>query len=221
MNDVNIRGYHHGDLPAQLLRAGIELAAEGGPQAIRLRELARRTGVSPAAVYRHFPGRDGLVDAVRCAAADALASSMRESLGRLPAQSTANERIMAAGRGYFTFAMTEPMLFGCLADGLPVDAAQMEAAGEDAAAAPGVRADGARESGAEGAAAPFRMLVELVAQHGVREPGERVDAAITLWAAVHGICALCSSGALRELPEPRKLELLERTLASAARGFSP
>jgi AcrR family transcriptional regulator len=47
-----------------LVEAAVEVVREGGPEALSLRELARRVGVSHAAAYRHFADRDALVDAV-------------------------------------------------------------------------------------------------------------------------------------------------------------
>jgi len=56
--------YHHGNLRDALLKEAVELGREGGPAAVGIRELARRTGVSPTAAYRHFTDRDDLLRAV-------------------------------------------------------------------------------------------------------------------------------------------------------------
>jgi len=60
--------YRHGDLRRALLDAGIELARQGGPDAVVLREATRRAGVAPNAAYRHFANRQDLLAAVRAAA---------------------------------------------------------------------------------------------------------------------------------------------------------
>ena len=56
--------YHHGDLPAALLRAAGKLLEKEGLEALTLRTLARRTGVSHAAPYRHFRHREALLAAL-------------------------------------------------------------------------------------------------------------------------------------------------------------
>ena len=56
--------YHHGDLRRALLEAGTDLAREGGPDKVVLREATRRVGVSANAAYRHFADRDALLDEV-------------------------------------------------------------------------------------------------------------------------------------------------------------
>lgn len=56
--------YHHGDLRAALLEAAACVLEKDGPDAISLRELARRADVSHNAPYRHFPDRRALLDAL-------------------------------------------------------------------------------------------------------------------------------------------------------------
>ncbi len=55
------RGYHHGNLKEALVDACLRLIAERGPQGFTLSEAAREAGVTPAAVYRHFEGREDLI----------------------------------------------------------------------------------------------------------------------------------------------------------------
>lgn len=56
--------YHHGNLRQALVEATALLIQETGPLAFTLSEAARRAGVSPAAPYRHFKGRDDLLEEV-------------------------------------------------------------------------------------------------------------------------------------------------------------
>lgn len=199
MNNVNIKPYHHGDLRDEMVRIGVQLAAEGGPEAVKLREAARRAGVSASAAYRHFPGQEGLLEAVRQAAVEALGRSMGDAVTEAAAEGPTG-RVIATGRGYFEFALNQPLLFRCLASGfeLPEDD-------------PG---DG-----------PFALLLELVgtlqneAPSGLPDQTARFNAAVALWSAAHGISVLCTSGALRDAPQPRKRELLEVTLSTAVRGL--
>src|SRR5207302_9175618 len=58
------RPYHHGDLRRVLIDAALELVGEGGPDAVSVREAARRAGVSPGAPFRHFENRAALMNAV-------------------------------------------------------------------------------------------------------------------------------------------------------------
>jgi AcrR family transcriptional regulator len=76
--------YHHGDLRHALLTAGIELAREGGPDAVVLREATRRVGVSPNAAYRHFADREALLADVCDAAQATLAAAIDEKFAAVP-----------------------------------------------------------------------------------------------------------------------------------------
>src|ERR1700712_1148714 len=93
--------YHHGALRQALVAAGVELAQEGGPHAVVLREVARRVGVSPNAAYRHFTALPDLLAAVADAALGALARSMEVELAALvptgDEQADAVSHLLAAG----------------------------------------------------------------------------------------------------------------------------
>ncbi|ACU36184.1 TetR/AcrR family transcriptional regulator [Actinosynnema pretiosum subsp. pretiosum] len=85
--------YHHGDLRSALVDAGLALVAEGGVASLSVAEAARRTGVSPAAPYRHFPARDDLLTAVATKLANLLAEELRQATTPLP---TPEARLAAA-----------------------------------------------------------------------------------------------------------------------------
>ena len=72
--------YHHGDLRRALVTTALELVRAGGPDAVTIREVARRVEVSPAAIYRHFPDREALVAEVARVARGDLARRMLAEL---------------------------------------------------------------------------------------------------------------------------------------------
>ncbi|AXC49323.1 TetR/AcrR family transcriptional regulator [Paracoccus suum] len=55
------RPYHHGNLREALIAAAIQLIETQGPLGFTMAEAARMAGVSAAAPYRHFKGRDDLL----------------------------------------------------------------------------------------------------------------------------------------------------------------
>ena len=55
------RAYHHGDLRNGLLEAARCILEEQSLNALTLRAVARRAGVSHAAPYRHFPNHEALL----------------------------------------------------------------------------------------------------------------------------------------------------------------
>lgn len=64
VNAPPVRHYHHGDLHAVLLREGAALLNESGIEALSLRKLAERCGVSRMAPYHHFKDKHELLCAL-------------------------------------------------------------------------------------------------------------------------------------------------------------
>ena len=91
--------YHHGDLRAALLRAAGEILETEGLGALTLREMARRTGVSHNAPYRHFPDRDSLLAALAAQGYAAFAASLQK------------RPRSEMGEAYVQFALEQPQRF--------------------------------------------------------------------------------------------------------------
>ena len=58
------QGYHHGDLRRSLIEQGLILVREVGIEALSLRQLAERVGVSTPALYHHFRNKQALLAAL-------------------------------------------------------------------------------------------------------------------------------------------------------------
>jgi AcrR family transcriptional regulator len=99
--------YHHGDLPAALVRAAIELLEEGGAADLSLRAAARRAGVSASAPYRHFADRDALLSAVAAVGYRELGAALVQAH---PAPKTPDD-LADIAVAYVRFALTRPGLF--------------------------------------------------------------------------------------------------------------
>jgi AcrR family transcriptional regulator len=99
--------YHHGNLRAALVRAAMELLEESGENALSLRAVARRAGVSPAAPYRHYADRETLVSAVAAVGYRELAERLTAAH---PSPSTP-EQFASVAIAYVQFALERPALF--------------------------------------------------------------------------------------------------------------
>lgn len=75
--------------------------------AIGVRDLARRLGLSPAALYRHFDGHEGIVSALA-------AESMALLGDQLRAAAAGADSLAAVGHAYLAFAADEPARFRLL-----------------------------------------------------------------------------------------------------------
>lgn len=202
--------YHHGNLAQALVTVGLDMASEGGPEALSLREAARRAGVSPTATYRHFENRDALVMAVKVAVLTRLGAALRAATrSRLPGglddAQRARRRLVGIGRAYVEFAVTNPGQYRVIfADATFPDGT---ASGEDEACA--------YES-------PYGILSEVLDQMvavGALEPERREGAEVPMWALVHGLSSLILEGPYGQLPRREQVALVEAALDLVIAGL--
>lgn len=100
------RGYHHGNLKAELVEACLKLIEVKGPTGFTLSEAAREAGVTPAAVYRHFEGREDLIAEAARQGYEIFADLMDHAYGT--GQPSALAAFEATGRAYLAFARRYP-----------------------------------------------------------------------------------------------------------------
>lgn len=100
------RGYHHGNLRQALIDAALELIEEKGPTGFTLSEAAKRAGVTPAAVYRHFEGREDLIGEAALQGYEIFADLMEHAYQE--GQPSALEAFSATSRAYLAFARKNP-----------------------------------------------------------------------------------------------------------------
>jgi AcrR family transcriptional regulator len=201
------RPYHHGSLRSALVDAGVELAREGGPDSVVLREASRAAGVSHSAAYRHFADREALLREVSRRARSELASQMRQGVDRA---SDPVGRLGAVGAAYVDFALTQPGLFRT-AFGSHTTAATV---GHHPPATGLVEAQ--PEIGE-----PYEILREVLDQAqaaDLLEPNRRPGAEIAAWSAVHGLANLLIDGPLSATPADVEFAL-GQVLGLVARGL--
>jgi AcrR family transcriptional regulator len=194
--------YHHGNLREALIDAGVELAAEQGPDAVVLREVSRRVGVSHNAAYRHFADRDDLLHAVSARAITRWGQFMADRITAAadgPGPWAAAARLEACGRSYVDFAVTSPGLFR-IACALSLGA---------------VEPDGEVDH-------PYAQLSQRLDEMVATElltPERRANAEIAAWSAVHGFAMLVVDGPLGNLPGPDREAGLNEVLRVVREGL--
>ncbi|GAB20356.1 putative TetR family transcriptional regulator [Gordonia effusa NBRC 100432] len=189
--------YHHGDLPAAMVAVGLELTRTGGPDALSLREIARRVGVSPNSAYRHFASRDAVLSAVSREIEAAMAQRMVES-NALSEGARGVDLLRAVGLGYIEFALGEPGWF----------AVAFFAAVDD---------DPATVEQSPAYLALAYALDRMVAD-GDLPSDRREGTQWTCWSAVHGFAEMALRGPLRSRDRKEVMELAERTVDTVVAG---
>ncbi|MFE3598548.1 TetR/AcrR family transcriptional regulator [Streptomyces sp. NPDC059142] len=173
-------------LRARLVAVGVDLVAREGVQALSLREIARRAGVSHGAPRRYFPTHAALLSAI---ARQGFAGLAQEAAAAVAGGGAADgaaagprARILALGRVYLGYAAANRGMFELM---FRHDLLENAVAGE----APGLR---------ETSLPLFRVLVDLIARVPNRPgTGSPETVAGALWANLHGIAQLWAWGSLQ------------------------
>lgn len=100
------RGYHHGNLRQALVDAALLLIEMRGPTGFTLSEAAKQAGVTPAAVYRHFEGREDLIAEAALQGYKIFGDLMQYAYES--GQPSALQAFEATGRAYLAFARKYP-----------------------------------------------------------------------------------------------------------------
>ncbi len=194
------RAYHHGDLRRALLDEALATVRDAGVEALTLRAIGARLGVSRTALYRHFADKEALVTAVATEGFRMLRERLAaawEGGGRGQAGSR------AMGVAYVRFALDNPshyrVMFGRFVEPRtrePALAAEAEAA--------------------------FQVLVQSLAdlqRDGHVRDDDVVVMARHVWAHVHGMAMLAIDV---QLPEPGAVEaLVQYGLERLHTGIAP
>lgn len=195
------RGYHHGNLRQALVDSALRLIEEKGPTGFTLSEAAKAADVTPAAVYRHFEGREDLIAEAARQGFEMFADLLEHAHGT--GGPSPLSRLEAAGRAYLAFARKFPGHYIAMFEsGLSINRSSE-------LAAPARRA--------------FAVLERAAADISERIPPERRPPAqmvsAHIWAMSHGVVELFARGAPgARAPFPPE-DLLETGIGIYLRGL--
>ncbi len=202
--DPDRRGYHHGNLKEALIEAARRFIAERGLGGFTLVDAAKLAGVTPAALYRHFRGREALVQEVAFRGFGQLAERLSRALA---GAGTPLERFTRMGEAYLDFAEKEPGYYVAMFSTGP---------GERPPAAPPPPSPWGKPS--RGA---FDILVEGLDRtfpDGFGSVDPRF-VAMEVWALAHGLATLDAAGLMPRGPGlPDKHELLRAGVLAVVHG---
>src|SRR5271166_2651694 len=161
------RPYRHGDLPNAMRAAARAILDEAGPEAVGLRETARRVGVSATAAYRHFASKEDLLASVA-------AEGFRELGAAMEGATRGPSLLSRAGLAYVEFGQQNRGLFRLMFGPVLAERAKYPAL---QAATDGVEA----------------LLLRGVADLDQRPLHDNL-AAMAAWGLVHGLSNLVVDG---------------------------
>jgi AcrR family transcriptional regulator len=167
-----LNAYHHGDLRDALVHAALREAERGGPEAISIKALAKKLGVSQPAPYRHFADREALLAAVTAEAFRQFSAALREAIQK-PSKRSKLSRLaqttLAFGlrRNGIYRLMFASRIMACASKGSELHTAAMDT---------------------------LALVLEALEAPAVGLLRERY--ALQIWAALHGVVMLAEQGLL-------------------------
>ncbi len=184
------------ELRGEVLRAAMDLLAESGDEeAVSLRAVAGRVGVSVPSIYLHFADKQALLDAVCEEVFAALHVVMKEASQEAP---HAFEALRRQGNAYVHFALANPEHYRIVTMRRHPSHDDLHVAG--------------------GAFAHLVASVQACVVDGVLV-GEPVELALRLWAAAHGVAALLV--AKPSFPWPDDVDaFIDSTICMAGLGLA-
>ena len=193
----SLNAYHHGDLRDALVQAALREAEQGGPEAISIKALAKRLGVSQPAPYRHFADREALLAAVTAEAFRQFSATLRESI-RKPSRRSKLSRFAQATLAFglrrtgIYRLMFASRTMACASKGSELHNAAMET---------------------------FGLVLEALEAPAVGLLRERH--ALKIWAALHGVVMLAEQGLLTgQIAGVTREELVEDIVAETKLALS-
>lgn len=198
-SDQPARPYHHGHLPAARLEAVAELIREGGMEAVTLRAVARRVGVSHAAPAHHFGDKSGLLAAFGRQGFDRFTA--RLAAARDHTEGPPAARLGALALGYLAFARDHQPWFEVMF--------RPESIGEHT------------DHLAEYNRGSFEVLADQVRACFLAGTPEQdiLWMSVAAWAAVHGFAQLLLDGPLEKMDLAPTEQLAGAVMTTVVQGL--
>jgi len=183
-----------------ILSAALDLLRTGGPQALRVRDIAAAAGCTTMTVYSRFGGKDGIVEAIYVDGFRRFAQALKAA-----AHTSGSDRGESLGMAYRAWALENPGSYQVMfTEVVPRFSPGAEA---------GLVAGGA-----------FQVLLDLVEAEQIAghfRSGDVTEIAWALWGISHGLVML-ELASIQPMDEPVVTEAIFRSaLHATVRGFAP
>lgn len=179
------------DTRRAILDAAVTVYGRAGVPGFSMRAVAAEAGITATAIYRHYPDKQALALALVERAREMLGSCLLEGVRG----SDSLERLWSCGEGYIRFAREHPQLYRLLfldplQDSLP----------------------DARVIHDHDDAVPYRFVIDRIREamaDGRLRPDDPARVGLSVWAHLHGVCALSLAGRVRseDLPAVARMSL--------------
>ena len=177
----------------------LDILEHEGPEAVSMRRVAQAVGITPMAIYHHFPSREALLTTVT----DREFAKLLSHIQAHPVRGTAEERLIAVMEGYVDYAFAQPRVFDFVFSRVRPGARQFPKDFQ------------ARRSPTLN---PIADLLAAEMEKGHLKKDDVWEVAFALWAHVHGYLVLYRAGRIG-LSEKQFRELLHRSMRRFLHGL--
>jgi AcrR family transcriptional regulator len=172
MKNKTEKSYHHPDLKKKLIEAGLEFLEERGTGDFSLREVARKAEVSHNAPYRHFADRDVFFQSLSEYGFSMLISDGEEIINKIKKP---KEHLIPMILNYVKMADERKALFQLMFSGIYLTDVSLNS---------------------------YAQLSQAVTDRlELKDTGEIEEITTEVWAFIHGLAVLLSSGFLTDCGE--------------------
>ncbi|HWY25364.1 MAG TPA: TetR/AcrR family transcriptional regulator [Nevskia sp.] len=95
----------------RISEVALGLLEQGGPEAVTMRVVAQAVGITPMAIYHHFPNREALLQAVTDREFDRFAAFQQARLKKMPPRARPRTVMYELMHSYIDYAVARPLLF--------------------------------------------------------------------------------------------------------------
>lgn len=183
----------------RIASVALTILEKEGPEAVSMRRVAEAVGITPMAIYHHFPSREDLLNTVTDREFAKLLSYMQAH----PPQGGVEDRLLAVMAGYVDYAFARPRVFDFVFS-RPRPGARQFPKDFRARRSPTLN--------------PVADLLAAEMERGFLKKDDVWEVALALWAHVHGYILLYRAGRIA-LSEKEFRKLLHRSLRRFLHGL--
>jgi AcrR family transcriptional regulator len=183
----------------RIAQVALQILEAEGPEAVSMRRIAKAVGITPMAIYYHFPNRDALLNTIT----DREFAKLLGHIQAHPLRGSVESRLVAVMEGYVDYAFAQPRIFDFVFSRVRPGARQYP------------KDFRARRSPTLN---PIADMIAASMEKSWLKQDDVWEIAFALWAHVHGYVMLYRAGRI-VLSEKEFRKLLHRSLRRFLHGL--
>jgi AcrR family transcriptional regulator len=183
----------------RIARVALAILEEEGPEAVSMRRVAQAVGITPMAIYHHFPSREALLNTIT----DREFAKLLTHIQSHPIRGNTEARLLAVMEGYVDYAFAQPRVFDFVFSKIRPGARQFP------------------QDFRERRSPTLNPVADLIAEEmakGSLKKDDVWEVALGLWAHIHGYVVLYRAGRI-DLSEKEFRKLLHRSMRRFLHGL--